>query len=200
MQTDPGSDARRVPDRNEIKSLLEKYFAGPITDAQVDAIEKRVQDTAKSVSKHKLEMRTYYSNAVRYRGRAWREELSHGQTAPRMVDLVPWFASITSGFPPPRPYCPDPYVGRWEDVEAPQQWELHVDGAFRTTQQELASQRVWCVVRSSDAGHAGDEIQLRETQFDDAKRLVIRSVTPSELVLDRFGGGTDRTFRLRRTS
>lgn len=186
-----------VPDRNEVRSLLEKYFGEQITDAHVDAIEQRVQDTAKKIMTHQREMRTYYSDSVRYRGRAWREELSHGQRAPRMIDLVPWFASITSGFPPPLPYCPNAFVGRWEDSS--QRWDLESDGTFETTQPELADQRLWCVVRS-ESGNGADEIYLREKPRDDAKRLVVNSSSSSSLVLQRYGGGTDRTFRLQRTS
>lgn len=199
MATDPVDDMRRVPGSDEIRTLLRKYF-GTVTDEQAQAIEKRLHETVKSVTKLHMEMQIFYGNVIRNAGQAWREELSFGRQAPRIVDLVPWFATTTSGFPPPRPYCPDVVVGEWEDTAAtPYNWVFRVDGTFHTDDPELASERNWFLIRKGGSTHAGDQIRVHDGSPHNAKVLDIETVTPNELVMNRYGGGPKpRTFKLRR--
>ena len=97
-------EARRVPDRSEIRSLLEKYFDGPITDAHVERIVATLQEILASRSRREAEDRTYYANSVRNRGQAWKEELSRGRMMPRVIDYVPWLAATGEDFPAPNLY------------------------------------------------------------------------------------------------
>lgn len=199
MAIDPVDDLERMPGSDEIRALLRKYF-GPVTDEQSQTIEKRLHETASSVSKLHKEMQMFYGNSVHSEGRAWKEELSYGRRAPRIVDLVPWFASTAAGFPPARPYCPDAIVGEWEDTEGnPHHWTFQVDGTFRTDDPDLAGETDWFLIRKDGSTHSGDEIRVYAIGPQNAKVLDIKTVAPTELVMNRFGGGPKpRKFRLRR--
>lgn len=193
-------EARRVPDRAEIRSLLETYFDGPITDAHVTTIADRIAAMLADPARRTVEDHTYIANSVRNHGQAWKEVLSKGQSAPRVIDYVPWFASITKGFPPPKPHCPRELVGTWEQVEPPGgRWELRADGGFHAD--VLDDRERWYVRERGGKQRSGDELYVREADGSDIDVMHIVELTPSTLRVTLIGGAFEnQDFRLRRVA
>jgi hypothetical protein len=171
-------DRQRIPDASEVRALLEKYFDGPITDAQVALVASKVRDIASDPAKLKTEIHAFYANAGRYHGRMWREELAMGPVAPDVVDLVPWLGSTLDGLPPPRGYCPKPLAGTWEGEGA--RWQLSPDGALSTTQVPFTGSSSWYVRRRGD--EVGDLLLLPKS-LGGPVQLTIKRVTDDELEL-----------------
>lgn len=171
-------DSRRIPDATEVRALLEKYFDGPITDAQVALIENKVRDIAEDPAKLRIEIHAFYANAGRYHGRLWREELDMEPVAPDVVDLVPWLGSTLDGFPPARGYCPKPLAGTWEGDGA--RWQLSPDGALTTTQAPFTRYSSWYVRRRGE--EVGDLLLLGRP-LGGPEQMTIKRVTDNELEL-----------------
>lgn len=172
------SDNRHVPDSAEIRAILEKYFEGPISAAQVAIIDAKLRDVVSDATKLRVEIRAFDANASRYHGRLWREELGAGPRAPDPKDLVPWFASTLDGFPPARPYCPAALVGSWTGGGST--WRLDASGSLMTTQPPFAEFDRWYVRRRGDK--VGDLLMLAKT-FPGQEQLVIDRVTADALDL-----------------
>jgi len=195
--TDAVLEARRVPDAPEIRSLLEKYFDGPIEDRHVSTIEARIRELLADGKKRVAEDNTFLGNARIYSGRAWREDMPRDVRAPRVIDYVGWLGSTMQGFPAPKPYCPPAFVGSWKDA-AGHRWQLSADGTFETDA-EYAAYKQWFVVGQAASGHVGDSVHLKKGKHDDAKVLVVERMTDSELVLARWGGAKPTSYALQRT-
>lgn len=148
-----------TPDRAEILEILETYFVGPISAEVHDTIaaEFHHADTSKG---RWASLQSSYESQVAYSGQAWNEEAIDRRWMTRR-DAVSLIASMYAegdqdNFPPPKRYCPQPYVGTWRQLEPahdgePILWHLAADGAFRSNSPDVpAGFAYWCINRSFD--------------------------------------------------
>lgn len=184
-----------MPSASELRAILEKYFPGSISDEQVKTVELLLRDILETQAKHVVESDQFYGNSQVWAGRLFLEEAKVPR-APRVVDMACVVAARLPGFPKPKPYCPEPLVGRWEDVgNSAVHWELGADGAFRTDEPEYKAAMRWYVVRRG--GVVGDILHLVE-QWGDPTKVGVVSASPTELVLERTPK-LDRKYTLRRS-
>ncbi len=138
-------------------------------------------------------------NGGRGYGRAWREQLAYDRTYPRSIDLAAWLASSTKGYPAPKPYCPDRYVGTWkqQDPEAATAytWQFDADGRFHTDEPLCEDRIGWCVHRQNP-GPRGDAIWLDDALGIAHMTLLVHDVTPTTLIIQPVS--IDGTYRLDR--
>lgn len=179
-----------APSQSELADLLRRYFVGA-TDAHATALHQLVGTVLADPAEHAAEALAFDpANGKRGYGLAWREELAFDHRRPSELELAAWLASTRPGFPAPRPYCPDIYVGRWTQrspVRSPlARWELTLEGAFITDEPKLRSRIAWRVHRQGEA-HVHDALWLDDDLQIAHKIVSVVSVTPSELVLELPG-------------
>jgi hypothetical protein len=137
---------RHVPDRAEIRALLEKFFVGPIDDATVDRLDHQFRAVQGDPAQRGPEGSDFRGNKDRYHGQAWKELLATQPAGPTPSELAVWLAVVTPGYPPPRLYCPDPLVGTWLQVTPrPARWQLSADGTFASDDPSVRKYNHWCV-------------------------------------------------------
>jgi hypothetical protein len=107
-------EERRIPDRSEVKAVLDQYFVGPITEEIVTNLTDYVVRVMQDKPLHWGEMDKFQLRNRRAFGKAWREDLAYDRDYRRSIDLAAWLASSTEGYPAPKPYCPDLYIGTWK--------------------------------------------------------------------------------------
>lgn len=194
MHTDDLPKPRRMPSSGELRSILETYFVGVISEEQLENVERLLHEVFEDQEKHVRESNQFYGNSQVWAGRQFMEEERVPRT-PRVVDMACVVAARVLGLPKLKPYCPDHLVGTWQDERNPAvRWELGGDGAFRTDQPEYKGAIRWYVVRRADL--IGDVIRLAE-QWGDPKKLHVVSTSPSELVLE-YAAKPERKHVLRR--
>jgi hypothetical protein len=178
-------ESRRIPERSEVKAVLDQYFVGPITDDIVTKLTDYVTRVMRDKPLHWGEIDSFHPRNRRGLGKAWREELSFDRTYPRSIDLAAWLASSTDGYPEPKPYCPDIYVGTWkdEDPRTAYTWEFASDGRFHTDEPMCAPRIHWCVHRRGKPGPKGHAIWLDDARKISHENLKVYDVTPTTLVV-----------------
>ncbi len=175
-----------APSQSELADLLHRYFIGA-TAAHAADLGALLSRVLADPTEHAGEILAFDpANGRRYFGLAWREELAFGHARPTELELAAWLATSRAGFPAPRPYCPDVYVGKWTQrapVRSPvPRWELTLEGTFISDEPALRSWNTWRVHRQgpnreSNALWLDDDLQI-------AHHIVsVVSVTPSELLL-----------------
>ena len=177
-------ESRRIPDRSEVKAILDEYFVGPITEEIVTKLTDYVVRVMSDKPFHGGEMAKFHPRNRRAVGTAWREELAYDRDYPRSIDLAAWLASSTEGYPAPKPYCPELYVGTWKDQDpkTAYTWEFGSDGRFRTDEPICSGRLRWCVHRIGRPEPKGDVILLYQRTVIGAQSVLIHDVTPTTLV------------------
>jgi hypothetical protein len=156
-----------TPDRDELRSLLVRYFVGPITDAHLDRILTELARAKKNTFGDLLSLHESIERLT-YLGWAWREEVFANHRTPSDTDLMLLLAhkmwagndfrrrtGDTLEFSQPKLYCPATVVGTWEQLEpiqrahTPVLWHFGSDGVLRTTSPDGPpdNYRRWCVHR-----------------------------------------------------
>ena len=182
------TDVNRIPDRAEVERVLERYFASA-SAADIDRLSREVSEVQADLTRAQQEDRSFRANSIRYQGLAWKEELARGHTVPTLEDLIAWIATTREGYPRPRPYCPEVYLGTW--LHATGTWTFEPGGRFLSTMPDLDGVQAWRTHRQSARGHLGDELWLYENEDDDPRILQVQSIGEAMLVLDLIGGAFD---------
>jgi hypothetical protein len=161
---------KAMPDRDQIRILLENYFIAPITDEHVTFIEGWYDGAARDF--HAGDCEDGEHKYFDWYGWAWYEEVSINRPAlvrekgiyfMDPVDHVLhmghrlWrrFGSMPEGAPLlwPRPFCPPELVGSWQQVEPAHDeqpfWNLAAGAEFHSNSPDLPTgTRQWNVQRS----------------------------------------------------
>lgn len=179
-----------TPSQAELGDLLRRYFIGA-TDAHAASLHRLLGEVLADPTAHAAEALSFDpANGKRGYGLAWREELAFDHRRPTELDLAAWLASTRPGFPAPRPYCPDIYVGKWTQrspARSPAaRWDLTLEGTFITDEPQLRSRLAWRVHRQGEA-HVHDALWLDDDLAIAHKIVSVVSVSPSELVLELPG-------------
>jgi hypothetical protein len=180
-------EERRVPSQVEVKAMLENYFTGLITDEIASKLTDYVARVIADPPLHAGETSKFHpGNGRRGFGMAWREQLAFCRTYPRSIDLAAWLAASTEGYPEPRPYCPDFYIGRWmqKDPETTSAyvWELDACGRFHTNHPLYSDRDRWCVHRTNP-GPKGDQIWFDDELGISHYSVIVYDVTAKELTV-----------------
>lgn len=183
----------REPTRDEIAALMRRFLAAPIDDGTVDRLEREFRALLADPDRAGAEESAFRANGQRYLGQAWKEQLSPHERLPSPAELALWLAIVRPGYPPPRPFCPEPLAGRWQQREPDASWDLASNGAFSSTDERIARFGAvrWCVHRSgSRRDFVRDELWLlRDTRHNvSPKRLIVLECSPQRLRLLRAGG------------
>ncbi len=180
-------ELNRVPDRDELKALLVRYFAGEIRDPMVDELLRELDALLEDHAQRRYQVRMFDpENQVSW-GEAWREEFST-RRVPTPTDRALMLAAKSDRFPPPRPYCPPDLVGSWEMVTrkggevAPDprpRWSLVGDGGIRAAGFKDTANR-WCVHRGPNV----DRLWLRFSDHSSVDSMIITERSGDDLELD----------------
>jgi hypothetical protein len=189
-------EERRIPDRSEVKAVLEQYFVGPITEEIVTKLTDYVVRVMQDKPLHWGEIDKFHLRNRRGFGEAWREDLAYDRDYPRSIDLAAWLASSTKGYPDPKHYCPSLYVGTWkdEDPTTPYTWEFRDDEGFHTDEPILAGRIRWSVHRQGRPGPKGDVILLDDEIGIAHQSVLVYDVTPTTLIIQPVY--MDETYQL----
>jgi hypothetical protein len=195
------SDEDRVPDRSEVRSVLEQYFTGAISDSQVDKLHSEVVAVLSDDAKWKSESGSFRANSPRFTGQAWHEVLARGHSLPTSIDLIAWLALTRPGYPEPKPWCPPIFAGSWNQVDpAGGVWQFGADGSFKSSYDRLASFSRWSVHGRGGATHTGDNIVVSTGREADRPRFLhVWELAGDDLTVDLAGGAfPDVRLKLRR--
>jgi hypothetical protein len=193
---------RTLPDLAAVQAMLERYFVPPATEDRAQQLHAELVAVFANLPRLRGIVSAFHpGNGGRGFGQAWREELAYGSNNPSPIEVAAWLA--WSRNIPARPYCPEVFVGRWQQIEPARSsdravWEFSADGAFRTTDPWFAKRTHWCVHRLDEAGPVGDAIWLDDALKIAHLRLNVRAIGPQEL---HFGalGDTITPYRLHRS-
>lgn len=179
-----------TPGQAELGDLLRCYFIGA-TDVHAASLHRLLGEVLADPAAHAAEALAFDpANGKRGYGLAWREKLAFDHRRPTELELAAWLASTRPGFPAPRPYCPDVYVGKWTQrspARSPAaRWDLTVEGTFITDEPQLRSRLAWRVHRQGEA-HVHDALWLDDDLQIAHKIVAVVSVSPRELVLELPG-------------
>lgn len=183
------SDLSTPPGRDELERALVRYFGPFITGDQAEALRRDVAALLADDARYRG-MVGYLAPGNRFgEGEAWREEHVGLRPLPTTMNLALLLAaSARDRFPPPRPYCPEALVGRWqmtarEDgialADPRPEWNLAADGSFRAPG-EMADQARWCVHKT---GGGGDDLWVFPRNLPGRTSFIIRSVSDSAMTL-----------------
>lgn len=197
-------DSDREPTRAEIAALMRTYLEGDIDDATVDRLDAQFRALLADRERYLAEGSAFRANSRHYFGQAWKELLSPHHHRPSPAELALWLAIVTPGYPPPRPYCPEALVGRWQSASGAT-WHLESDGRFSTTEESIAALKVvrWCVhlvMRRGDFYLDALWLFGKEARHNTLPRpLIIRECAADRLRLLRPGGAAgDVEYQLTR--
>jgi len=211
-----------VPDREGVRELLTRYFAGVITDAAVDSLYDRFMEV-RSNDGDDSSLRRSFEGRLHKEGFAWWEEFVAERTYMTPSDLVLLLAHMRSNtdpnLPQPKLYCPEWFVGTWEQVEPTPQtnrrcfWHLERDGTFQADSigtyyrsengvslliaTDVARKTRWRVVRTS--GERYVELTLLNEHYRGHWSLVRIDPAGDEIVGTHLGVDGNPRFRLVRT-
>lgn len=199
---------RHMPDRDEIRQLLVRYFEAQITEEIVDRVEKRFLQISSSLSEE-AGYRRHFESPTRWRGMAWNEDFTGDRRSMTPSDLVLMLANMLAdhdpSFPQPKLYCPAAFVGTWEQVEPRPPmfrrwlWHLSADGTFRCNNPEVPDTLIrWCLHRSP----AGNRFSLvLQSEYSRAGWSMWGIEPPgNEIAGEHLGISRNTPFRLRRVS
>jgi hypothetical protein len=185
-----------MPTLAEISALLSRYFVGA-TEAAAQRLHDEVRDVLAAPARHAAEASAFDpGNGGRGFGQAWREELAFDHRSPNPLELAAWLAATGDNYPMPRPYCPDKFVGTWQQRTAGPQvrWQFSVDGTFICDEPLLRARIRWCVHRQSAKGPVGDVLWLDDDLGIAHKNLLVMAASPAELRLQLPGTSTEYTL------
>jgi len=184
----------------DLTALLDQYFVGPIAPAIVDKLQVALSELEQHPARRAGEESSFRANGRRHQGELWRERLARGLDRPGPRELAIWVAASRTGYPSPRPYCPEPLVGTWTQVApTPAQWKLSLDGSLETTDRELGGSDRWRVHRLVDGeGPEGDELWVSEGRSRDFESLIIKRLGRDEIELLLTGTRESTPYRWRR--
>ena len=198
-----------VPDRAEMEDILARYFFPPITPAVVDKLEAEFLQVRSSVVEESSK-RQYFRSPTMWRGRAWYEESTGDRLDMNPRDLfgmmTNMFAEHNRSMPQPRPYCPEPFPGTWEQLEPvptldePCLWHLSPEGGFRSNSPDVtATMRFWCIQRAFDDRDPKVSLVLWKEPFYGTWGN-LHGIPPSatEIAGTHLGLYSNTPFRLRR--
>lgn len=203
-----------VPDRAGIRELLETYFVGPITEADVDRVETSFVEIYNSRGDWSGYSRSFQS-PTEWQGKAWNEEfcLDRKHMTPR--DLVLMLgnmfadvddhpvAPVENAFPRPKLYCPIAMAGAWEQLEPapptskPIVWHLGADGSFQTNDPAREMYRLWSVKKGFGPPEPTVRLQLHQ-KWSESGPIYRVGLVGNELVGKALDGWKDPPLRLRR--
>jgi hypothetical protein len=182
-------ELRRIPDRDELRQALVRYFGPSITDAHVDQLLHDVQAILGDRPRYRGAVGVFAPGNTFGEGEAWKEEHVGTRSVPTPLDLALMrAASSREKYPPPLPYCPPALVGRWEMTargdgialdEPHPEWNLSADGSFRATGDRARDAR-WCAHKIRDQG---DNIWLFPRNLPGRTTFVVKSVGDTEMTL-----------------
>jgi len=182
-----------APSAAELSALLARYFVGS-NETAVKRLHADVSGVLANPARHAGEISAFNpGNGGRCFGEAWREELAFEDNLPTPLELAAWLAATGDNYPAPRPYCPDLFVGTWQQ-RAPTpgpRWQFAADGTFICDESVLRIRVSWCLHRQSAKGPVGDVIWLDDELRIAHKYLLILAANPSELRLQLPGTGTE---------
>jgi len=181
-------EERRILGPDEVRAMLEANFVGPITDDAVERLTEHVARVLADPALHAGETSSFRpANGRRGFGQAWREVLAHGRTYPRSIDLAAWLAASTPGYPAPRPYCPERYVGRWVQTEpdgaSAHAWRFGAGGDFHTDSPIIGSTRDRWRVHRQGEGPRGDAIWLDDDLGIAHDSVLVIDPSPAALIV-----------------
>lgn len=185
-----------VPSVAELTALLSRYFVGA-TETAARRLHVDVSGVLADPARHAGEARAFDPRSGgRSYGEAWREEFAFDRDSPTPLDLAAWLAATGDNYPRPRPYCPDMFVGTWQQraVAPAPRWQFSVDGTFICDEPVLRARISWCVHRQSAKGPVGDVIWLDDDLGIAHKNLLIVAASPVELRLQLPGTATEYTL------
>ena len=189
-----------APSVAELSALLTRYFVGA-TDAAAQRLHDDVRAVLADPPRHAGEASAFDpgNDGRKTFGQAWREELAFDHRSPSPLELAAWLAATGDNYPKPRPYCPDVFVGTWQQRAdgTPPRWQFAVDGTFICDEPVLRIRVSWCLHRQSANGPVGDVIWLDDDLGIAHKYVMILMVSPTELHLRLPGTKTE--YRLVRT-
>jgi hypothetical protein len=185
-----------VPTVADLSALLSRYFVGA-TEAAARRLRDEVSAVLADPARHAGEASAFDpGNGGRAFGQAWREDLAFDHRSPTGLDLAAWLAATSENYPKPRPYCPDMFVGAWQQrapAPAPR-WQFSADGTFACDEPMLRIRVTWCLHRHSANGPIGDVLWLDDDLQIAHKNLLILAATPTELRLRLPGTTTEYTL------
>jgi hypothetical protein len=201
-----------VPDRDEIREMLVRYFIGPITEAHVNRL---VHEFERPRSLGELEdLHWKFKSHFAWRGWAWNEEVSENHTSAAPIDLVLmmghqlWDGQWLLGgpeFPQPKLYCPPIAVGTWQQVEPahespkPVIWQLNADGSYRTNSPDAPEDfKHWCVHRQYGRYENTFKLVFRSADFIGQWSVREIEATENEMAGLYLGPHDNTPFRFRR--
>ena len=185
-----------MPDRQELKPLLVRYFAGEIRDDMVDQLLGELRALMADLPRRRYQVRMFDPDNQVSWGEAWREEFAT-RSIPTPLDRALMLAAKSPDFPPPKPYCPPALVGEWEmvshrsgqPVPPPRpRWSLAADGGMRATGFKETANR-WCV-KHVDGG--SDRLWLRFADRSSTESMTITSVADDAFELNTLHDGWKR--------
>jgi hypothetical protein len=190
-----------LPTVSELDAMLRRYFVGA-TPAHSTALLVDLEKVLGDPARYAGEAGAFDpANGGKCYGQAWREELAYDRRRPNELELAAWLAATSEGYPAPRPYCPDVFVGTWRQtapaVEPPPRWELALDGAFKTDERMLGSRETWCVHRQGHESFIGDAIWLSDSMRAGHRILAVLGITLDSLEL--HASGARSSYRLVRS-
>lgn len=190
-------DTAHVPNRKELRALLEQYFIGEITEATVDRISAELAGTLASRG-DQLSIASELESFVSWRGAAWREEMPEYRKFPTPAEMALLIAHGTADqeptFPQPRPHCPTIFVGTWKQVEPATPflrrylWRLSRDGTFRSSSRDAPGPgRRWRIERGS--------LVIRDDEGGNPWTIAVDRIDDDELVGAHLGYDENPPFR-----
>jgi hypothetical protein len=192
-----------LPDRARVKDLLTRYFIGPIGEAQIDVADAEFRDNWE----HQFQAyQSHFESPTEWRGKAWREEFTHGRRYMNAGDMLLMYANMMASagrFPEPKLFCPQQFVGTWVQVEPPPTvepalWHLDTDGSFRSNSPQAPRANFWCVIRNGDDVRPGS-LAFSNSRLDSPGWSIARAqIQDNELVGVHPSAIRDKPFRFRR--
>lgn len=191
-------ETAHVPDRSELRALLEKYFVGAITETVVDQISTDLAEALASRGDQQS-IASELESLVWWRGVAWREEIPDYRKFPTPAEMAMLIAHGIADqeptFPQPRPHCPAAFVGTWKQVEPATPflrrylWVLSPDGTFRSSSKDAPPDYTrWCVEQH-------DSLVFKEAEYGGVWAIEVKRVDQDELVGVHLGFDSKQLFR-----
>jgi hypothetical protein len=190
-----------LPDLAVFHLMLERYFVQPVSDTRVQQLHAQLAAVFADPARLGGIVSAFHpSNGGRGFGLAWREELAYGHATPSPIEVAAWFA--WSRGVPARAYCPEPLIGRWQQVDPTSSsgqvlWEFSAGGGFHTDDPKFAERTCWCVHRQNEHGPVDDAIWLDDALKISHSTMRVRELGAEQLRFDAIGAPST-AYRLRR--
>lgn len=209
-----------VPDREGVRELLTRYFHGVITDETVDELYDRYAEIRANHDEMASKRRRFEVRLDK-EGFAWWEEFVGDRSLMTPSDLVLLLAHMRSNMddrrPQPKLYCPEWFVGTWEQVEPTPLtnrrcfWRLGRDGIFQADSigtyyrdevfliaADVVGKKRWRAARTFGVQYV--ELTLLNEDYCGHWSLIRIDPTGDEIVGTHLGAHGSPRFRLVRTA